>query len=224
LAELWGSMIDAITAVADAEVSHDLPPTRRGQATRQKLLEAAETAFGEYGYERTRVADIVRLAGVSHGNFYRHFADKDAVLQAVLDGLYQELRRSTRRRASGGGLPSEAELINRNIQFFHEYAKHRHLLRVAREAAARGEHSSFLQAWLGMRKVFVEANGRWLASLSLPKGTDPMLLAEALGAMTEQLAYVQIGLARTLPRSDELDGLGRICGQIWHRAISGSAA
>jgi hypothetical protein len=66
-----------------------------------------------------------------------------------------------------------------------------------------------------------------LAGLSadgaLPPGSDPGLLAEALGSMTEQLAYVQIGLARELPRPEAIEALGRTCGQIWHRAVFGAA-
>ena len=51
--------------------------TRRGAQTRRRLVEAAATVFSEYGYSAARIADMVRMAGISHGNFYRHFPGKD---------------------------------------------------------------------------------------------------------------------------------------------------
>ena len=62
-----------------AETANKLPATRKGLATRERLLSAAEIVFGHNGYEQSRVADIVAEAGMSHGLFYRHFADKDAI-------------------------------------------------------------------------------------------------------------------------------------------------
>ena len=53
--------------------------TRRGAQTRQRLVEAAATVFSEYGYSAARIADMVRMAGISHGNFYRHFPGKDEI-------------------------------------------------------------------------------------------------------------------------------------------------
>lgn len=50
----------------------------RGLRTRERLLDSAMTAFATLGYERVRVDDMVREAGLSHGSFYRYFADKDA--------------------------------------------------------------------------------------------------------------------------------------------------
>lgn len=197
--------------------------TPKGRATQQRLLEAARQAFGEYGYERTRVADIVRLAQVSHGNFYRHFKDKDDILLAILLEMHGEIRQETRRGPGANPVPSEDDLIERNIRFFNHYARHRHLLRVAREAAAQGEASSFLDLWLDMRGLFTRRTARWLDMLKergvLPDSFNAALMAEALGSMTEQMAYVQVGLAKTLPRPEELDELGRVCGSIWYRAI-----
>ncbi|MDW3219690.1 MAG: TetR/AcrR family transcriptional regulator [Acidimicrobiales bacterium] len=56
----------------------ELPP-RRGLQTRARLLTAATIAFATLGYDAVRVDDIAREAGVSHGSFYRYFADKEAI-------------------------------------------------------------------------------------------------------------------------------------------------
>ena len=86
--------VSLVSALLPLE-SSALPATRKGRATRERLLLAAEAIFGERGYEAARVSDIVAEAAVSHGLFYRHFPDKDAILFAVLTRLYDELRHSS---------------------------------------------------------------------------------------------------------------------------------
>ncbi len=54
------------------------PPTAKGRATRQAILEAAEEVFGELSYDRASIAEITRRAGVAQGTFYVYFADKKA--------------------------------------------------------------------------------------------------------------------------------------------------
>ena len=48
--------------------------------TRQRILDAAAAAFREHGVERVGVRDVMKLAGLTRGGFYFHFADKDALL------------------------------------------------------------------------------------------------------------------------------------------------
>lgn len=197
--------------------------TPKGQLMRARLLAAGGTAFAEYGYERTRVADVARIAGTSHGNFYRHFKDKSGLLHGVLQQLYETLARSTARAPGSRSVPTEAELVRRNIAFFHLYAEHRHLLRVAREAAAQGASGEFLDYWLQMRRIFTDRTALWLQRLiddaQVQPGLTAEMAAEALGAMTEQLAYVQVGLVAQRPRPERLDVLGHACGVIWYRTL-----
>ena len=46
---------------------------RDKEATRQRILEAAEEVFAEKGYHGAVVDDIVRTADMSKGGFYFHF-------------------------------------------------------------------------------------------------------------------------------------------------------
>ncbi len=204
-----------------------LPPTRKGQATRQKLLAAAESVFSERGYEMARVADIVAAAGISHGLFYRHFADKDAILSAVLDRLNDRLRNISGKVDGDSRVPKLEQLQLRNIQFFREYAEHRLLLRVSREAAARSGDGDFRTKWLTNRGRFVARTQRWIDELVAngdiaPIG-DSTTVAEGLSALTEQMAYVLVGLADDDPDTATIERLGKACGLIWHRTLFGSA-
>ena len=61
------------------------PLRRQGAETRAKLLEAAVPALAEKGYHATRVDDIVRQAGVSHGTFYLYFANKEDLFRTLAE-------------------------------------------------------------------------------------------------------------------------------------------
>jgi len=203
-----------------------LAPTRRGAITREKLIEAGRRAFSAYGYELARVSDIARLAGVSHGNFYRHFSDKDDLLHAVLDELHQGLRNPVRRKRAGRADGILGELIDYNTSFFYSYAENRDMLRVAREAASKPRPNVFLDIWLEMRTPFLDRSRAWIEKLQsrgmIDTCMDHALVAESLGSMIEQLAYVHIGLPRKRPSEERLNELGETCGIIWFRSLFGS--
>lgn len=61
------------------------PSRRQGAETRAKLLDAAVPALAEKGYHATRVDDIVRQAGVSHGTFYLYFANKEDLFRTLAE-------------------------------------------------------------------------------------------------------------------------------------------
>lgn len=57
-------------------------------AARDRILASALAEFGAVGFERATVTAIRRRAGVSNGSFFHHFADKEAVAEALyLDAL-----------------------------------------------------------------------------------------------------------------------------------------
>ena len=58
---------------------------QEAEATRDLLLDAAETVFREKGVSHSTLADIATVAGVTRGAIYWHFENKAALLQAVND-------------------------------------------------------------------------------------------------------------------------------------------
>ena len=217
--------------MADVAEVHDYalpaPATPKGAAMRDRLLSAAAAVFARKGYELTRVEDIVKTAKTSYGNFYRHFRNKDEVLIAVLRPLLDEVYRASRRRGGRALKPSEAEFVQITIDYLRVYAKHRRLLRVMREAAARGNEASFFSMWIAERSRFTKRSAAWLTLLKtrgeVAEDLDPEMLAETLGAMTEQVAYVKIGLAREKPSDAEIRSIGSHCAKVWRRGVFGSA-
>ena len=199
--------------------------TRRGAVTRGRLVDAAAAVFAEYGYNAARISDMVRLAGISQGNFYRHFQSKDEILLAVIEGPLDELRRASSMH-SGAAEATEvvlADLVAANRSYFSTYARHRHVIRVMREAAAT--NPDFGRLWLQIRRGFVERTVHWLERLQaagqIEAAANLELLGEALGSVVEHLAYVQIALQPELPRGEMLDDLGRVAGEAWFLMLTG---
>ena len=64
---------------------------KRKAQTRARLLDAATKVFAQSGYHPPRIADIVAVAGVGQGTFYRHFASKRAALDALFDRFFEKL-------------------------------------------------------------------------------------------------------------------------------------
>lgn len=103
----------------------------RGRRTRQSLLDAGTIVLPQRGYKEARVDDIVAVAGVSHGTFYRYFSNKDELFHELaqlaartmvdlIDGFPTEDRLDTVRpwldewfaayRANGGVISAWQEI------------------------------------------------------------------------------------------------------------------
>lgn len=109
------------------------PVTPRGQKTRAKLLKAAESVFGEKGYERASIADITRKGGVALGTFYVYFPDKQSIFVEVVDELGTRLRRLIGE--STAGCTSRMDVEREGLRTFFQFARqHPNLYRVVRQA------------------------------------------------------------------------------------------
>ena len=58
---------------------------KKSEATRTRLLEAANRMLREKGYSNTRLQDIAKAAGTHAGAMYYYFASKDALVEELLD-------------------------------------------------------------------------------------------------------------------------------------------
>jgi AcrR family transcriptional regulator len=71
-------------------------PTRRSQANRDHLVNAAAALFWTGGYSATSLADIARQSGVPLGNVYYYFKTKAAIAEAVGELLQEQTREALR--------------------------------------------------------------------------------------------------------------------------------
>jgi AcrR family transcriptional regulator len=55
---------------------------------RARILEGARTAFLQFGFDRSSIADIAKGSGVSRTALYHYFPSKEEVLQALVEALH----------------------------------------------------------------------------------------------------------------------------------------
>src|SRR5689334_7415172 len=77
---------------------------------RSELLACAERALGEGGLAQLSLRDLARQAGVSHAAPRRHFADKQALLDALAQDGFERLGGELRTAIEGAGEAFEPRL------------------------------------------------------------------------------------------------------------------
>ena len=68
------------------------PQQARSQQRVDLILDVAADIFAEVGYESATTNAIAERAGVSIGSLYRYFPDKDAILHALSNRYYEQVR------------------------------------------------------------------------------------------------------------------------------------
>lgn len=96
------------------------PATARGEATRQRLLDAAEREFGERGFNRASVSSITKRAGVGQGTFYLYFPSKEDALRELVRYMGRELRRTL--SVATAGLSERLEVERAGFTAFMRFA------------------------------------------------------------------------------------------------------
>ncbi|MDX2238271.1 MAG: TetR family transcriptional regulator [Hyphomonadaceae bacterium] len=80
----------------------------RNAATRTALLAAARCAFADKGFAAAGTEDIAAAAGASRGALYHHFADKTALLDAVVAEIAVEISVAVEAEADAATSPLAA--------------------------------------------------------------------------------------------------------------------
>jgi AcrR family transcriptional regulator len=75
---------------AGSEVTRQRPQRADARRNRERVLEAAEALFAEEGL-RVQIEQVAHRAGVGVGTVCRHFATKQALLDAVLTVMWESL-------------------------------------------------------------------------------------------------------------------------------------
>ncbi len=178
------------------------PATARGQRTRQKLVEAAEVVFGEKGFERASIADITRQAGVALGTFYVYFADKQALLVEVVDGLAARLKAELAGAIGGRG--DRLEVERRGLKAFFAFtARHRQLYRVVRQCEFVDE-ACFRRYYRGFAEPYARALARAQAAGEVRR-LDPEAVAYALMGVADFLGMRYVLWGRGKGQAAALD-------------------
>lgn len=89
-----------------------------GETTRARLMEAGIEVMARRGYHATRIDDVAKLAGVSHGTFYLYFANKDDLMLTLAERCAAELGELTAQLGSISEGPSGRREVRRWLTDF----------------------------------------------------------------------------------------------------------
>lgn len=109
------------------------PVTARGEATRRKLLAAAEIEIGEKGFHVASVSSITTRADVGQGTFYLYFHSKDEIFLTLVGDIGKRLRKHMAVAIEGA--PDRIVAERRGLEAFFEFAQaHPGLYRIVQES------------------------------------------------------------------------------------------
>lgn len=114
---------------------------RRGQATRQKLLDCLSEMLSSSPYRDVKVIDVARKAGTSPATFYQYFPDVEGAVLEIAEQMAAEGAALTellegRSWVGKAGWQTAQELVDGFLEFWR---KHDAILRVVDLGAAEGD-------------------------------------------------------------------------------------
>lgn len=175
---------------------------QRSEETRGRILRAAETLFARSGYDGTGVSEICEAAGVSKGAFYHHFATKQDVFLALLNGWLAALEvRMSALRDQAASVPDALQAMTAVVSVVLGDAGDRlpiyleYLLQARRDPAV---WQATIEPYRRFRAFFAEMIRRGVAEGSL-RPVDPEPAARAIVSLGIGL------LLQALLEADERD-------------------
>jgi AcrR family transcriptional regulator len=118
---------DVVTGVSGRALSS------KGVATRQKLLDAAEPVFAEFGYHDASIVKITEAAGVGQGTFYLYFASKKEIFDELVRDLNRRVRHAMKEASAQGTTRLDSELLGFGA-YFRFTTEHPGLYGIIRQA------------------------------------------------------------------------------------------
>ena len=163
------------------------PLSDRGRRTRERLLVAARAVFEDRGFDATRMGDIARAAGVSHGTVYTWFSTKEDVLHGTVDSVTEAMYEVL-------STPDVTDPIARislaNARYLEVHRETSRLMEVVAQAAVDDE--SFRAVLTNLRHAHVDRVAKTISKLQKDglavASLDPRISAAALCAMVEGFA------------------------------------
>lgn len=170
------------------------------EETRRKVVRAAATAVRAKGPDGVGVAEVMAEAGLTHGGFYAHFPNKEALVVAAIEEAFGQ---SSRRfgRMTEGLAPAEALAA-----FVDLYVTPEHRAHPERGCPVAGLSSDLPRQGLPVREAYergvrslVGRIARWL-----PEGTQDR---DSLAASIVAEMAGTVALSRAISDDQEADRL-----------------
>lgn len=90
---------------------------------KEKIVYAAMEVFQEKGVEKTKISDIVKLAGIAQGTFYLYFPSKLSVMPAIAEVMVEKMICAVKEKVQNGESFSQKmkQIIDAVFDFIEQY-------------------------------------------------------------------------------------------------------
>jgi AcrR family transcriptional regulator len=171
---------------------------RRGQATRQKLLDCLSEMLSSSPYRDVKVIDVARKAGTSPATFYQYFPDVEGAVLEIADQMAAEGAGLTellegRSWVGKAGWQTAQELVDGFLEFWR---KNDAILRVVDLGAAEGDKRFYklrMKILNSVNNSLAEAVTELQSKGKVDKDVNPAAVAGSLVAMLAAVASHQKG-------------------------------
>ncbi|WP_405854481.1 TetR/AcrR family transcriptional regulator [Streptomyces sp. NBC_00090] len=171
---------------------------RRGQATRQKLLDCLGEMLSSSPYRDVKVIDVARKAGTSPATFYQYFPDVEGAVLEIAEEMAKEGAGLTelvsgRSWIGKAGWQTSEELVEGFLDFWR---KHDAILRVVDLGAAEGDKRFYkirMKILNSVTNSLTDAVKELQAKGKVDKEVNPAAMAGSLVAMLASVAGHQKG-------------------------------
>jgi TetR/AcrR family transcriptional repressor of nem operon len=160
------------------------------ERSRARILTAAGRLFRERGVEGASVGDIMREAGMTHGGFYRHFADKEALLAAALTDAFASF-------AQPLAVASETEASAAADAFRARYLSQPHRAHPGQGCPAAALGPDIARSDPAIRAAFSEGVEHVLTGLAKGHGADTTARTTALRDLSMMVGAMVLARATT---------------------------
>lgn len=195
------------------------PATPKGRDTRQRLLAAGRTLFGDLGYANVRVSDITETAGLSPGAFYRYFPDRRELMLELLRDLTSEAFDFV--RVPWDPSSPSASVMETTRRYFEFFEQNRTLFGLLVELAHIDPDVEEIGA--RSREQFyariAHSLERGVQDGALRPDIDVRLAAELLGSMTEFYAFQRFVLQNTAVAQVPIHDAARTLASVWAEGV-----
>lgn len=87
--------------------------------TKQKILDEALTLFSEKGYANVLVNDIAERVGIKAPSLYKHYKNKQAIFDAIIDEMSSKFEQQAQALSINGTNPTADAEVYRNMDEDH---------------------------------------------------------------------------------------------------------
>ncbi|MFD4877448.1 TetR family transcriptional regulator [Streptomyces sp. NPDC058420] len=171
---------------------------RRGQATRQKLLDCLSEMLSSSPYRDVKVIDVARKAGTSPATFYQYFPDVEGAVLEIAEQMATEGGQLTellagRSWVGKAGWQTSQELVDGFMEFWR---RNDAILRVVDLGAAEGDKRFYkirMKILNSVNNSLSDAVTELQAKGRVDKDVNPAAIAGSLVAMLAAVASHQKG-------------------------------